>query len=246
MHAKNTAPRRSWWYAAYFLSIIFRRQKWIRLKIKNSGAIADHMDWIQVNFCKGTSPKLFATKEKLWKYINDLVLNPNSNESTKTKSQFRVYEFGVAHGYTPYFWQENFSKSISRWTGFDSFVGLPRSWREKDVGAFSNQGKVPQFTDSRFRFIKGMIEDTLLNFKFEREDGETLLIFFDLDIFEPTLFAFNKLSPFLKQSDILYFDESFDIDERIVIQQYLLKTFDLTLLGYTPLSTAFRIDKKNS
>jgi hypothetical protein len=117
---------------------------------------------------------------------------------------------------------------------------------EKDVGAFSNQGKVPQFTDSRFRFIKGMIEDTLLNFKFEREDGETLLIFFDLDIFEPNLFAFNKLSPFLKQSDILYFDESFDIDERIVIQQYLLKTFDLTLLGYTPLSTAFRIDKKNS
>jgi hypothetical protein len=246
MNAKNTAPRRSWWYTAYFLSIIFKRQKWIRLKIKNLGVISDHIDWIQVNFCKETSPKFFATKEKLWEYIYDLDFNSKSNESSKTISKFRVYEFGVAHGYTPYFWQKNFSKSISRWTGFDSFVGLPRSWREKDVGAFSNQGKIPQFTDSRFQFIKGMVEDTLLNFKFEREDSETLLVFFDLDIFEPTLFAFNKLSLFLKQNDILYFDESFDSDERFIIQFYLLKMFDVTLLGYTPLSTAFRINQKNA
>jgi hypothetical protein len=246
MHAKNTAPRRSWWYVAYFLSIIFRRQKWIRLKIRNLGAISDHIDWIQVNFCKETSPNFFATKEKLWKYIYDLEFIPKAMSQPKTIPQFRVYEFGVAHGYTPFYWQKNFLKSISRWTGFDSFVGLPRSWRGKDVGAFSNQGQIPHFTDSRFQFIKGMIEDTLLDFKFEREDGETLLVFFDLDIFEPTLFAFNKLSAFLKQNDILYFDESFDIDERFIIQHHLLKTFDITLLGYTALSTAFRINEKNA
>ncbi len=246
MHPKNTAPIKIWWYSAYFLSIIFRKQKWIRLKVKNLGAISDHIDWIQANFSKETSPKIFATKEKLWRYIHDLEFNPRYNESVQTISRFRVYEFGVAHGYAPYFWQKNFANSISKWTGFDSFVGLPRSWRENDIGAFSNQGKIPQFTDSRFQFIKGMVEDTLLNFKFEREDSETLLVFFDLDIFEPTIFAFNKLSPILKQNDILYFDESYDSDERFIIQFYLLKMFDVTLLGYTPLSTAFRINQKKA
>lgn len=48
------------------------------------------------------------------------------------------------------------------------------------------------------------------------------LFIFDFDLFKPTLFAFRKIEPFLKKNDILYFDEAFVRDERIILENYVL------------------------
>ena len=67
---------------------------------------------------------------------------------------------------------------------------------------------------------------------------------FDLDLFEPTEFAWLHLRKSLTSGDIVYFDEGFDIDERKVIEDYVLQDFQVTVIGITNTAIAFLLNER--
>lgn len=91
--------------------------------------------------------------------------------------------------------------------------------------------------------MKGLVQETLLSEvrKLNLEDYDRVVIFFDLDLYEPTKFAMEALRDFVRPGTFIYFDELFDFEERRV----LLESFDdldkLELLSFTPTSGTFVI-----
>src|SRR5437773_2701649 len=52
-------------------------------------------------------------------------------------------EFGVAAGRSLRWWVEHNLDAKSRFTGFDTFHGLPEAWDWMAAGTFSTQGQLP-------------------------------------------------------------------------------------------------------
>jgi hypothetical protein len=172
--------------------------------------------------------KSFSRRESLWNYIIEKLKNQH----------FSVLEFGVAWGYCTNFWLLR-CNNINSWHGYDTFDGLPESWRHYKKGHFSNQGEPPAIDDDRLNWTKGLVEDTFFwNENIFRPNNEPLLIFFDMDLFSPTYFVLSKLSKHLKKGDIIYFDESFDIDESSILHFLIKLNLDkLEIIGNTPCQT---------
>jgi hypothetical protein len=63
----------------------------------------------------------------------------------------------------------------------------------------------------------GDIEDTITNFEVERGENQIYVMFFDFDLYEPSQIAWHRMKSSLKSGDILYFDEAYDNDERLLI-----------------------------
>ena len=105
-------------------------------------------------------------------------------------------------------------------------------------GSFDAKGKPPKIDDSRLVWHVGDVEDLLP--KLEIPSGPKVIIF-DLDIFEPTYFAWNYLKDCLDKGDLLYFDEVFDQDERRILEGEVLNTFSVEVIGYTVHGIAVRI-----
>lgn len=119
-------------------------------------------------------------------------------------------EFGVAHGASFQWWMKENTNPTSRFFGFDTFEGLPENW-----GGFYSKGDmkadVPQLSDSRGRFIKGLFQDTLNPFIEENRgllnNAGRKVLHLDADLYSSTLFTLSQLYPFLKKGDIILFDE---------------------------------------
>ena len=65
--------------------------------------------------------------------------------------------------------------------------------------------------------------------------------FFDLDLYEPTLRSWELLEEHLGPGDILVFDEAFDTGERVVVESYVMKQFEVEPIGHTHSQLALRI-----
>jgi hypothetical protein len=128
-----------------------------------------------------------------------------------------------------------------RWDGFDRFTGLPRAWRGLDEGAFDTGGRPPDIGDPRVTWHVGNVEDTLIDLTLDRSDGFRLVVLFDLDIFEPSLVAWDYLFGSLRPGDMLYFDEAFDLDERRLLNEYVLPTGGYEPIGATPTGLALQV-----
>jgi len=185
--------------------------------------------WVEVNFL---NYKLYWTREALWKEMQKLL-----NES----NDWKVYEFGVAWGYATNFWTSRIADGIIEWHGFDRFTGLPRSWRDLEQSSFDAGGIPPAIADPRVTWYVGDVEQELP--KLEITPGPKIVLF-DLDIYEPTLFAWTVLSPRLSPGDLLFFDEGFDQDERRVINENVRLDFELTVIGITHTAIAFRLGNR--
>jgi hypothetical protein len=147
-------------------------------------------------------------------------------------------EFGVAFGETAKLISQN-AKGLYFYSGFDTFEGLPESWRRLKVGAFSNQGQIPIIGLPNFEFHKGLIKNTIRDIQLRKETNKVIL--FDFDLYEPTLLAFNFVEPYLKKGDILYFDEAFDSAERTILENYVLRKFEVKHLASTSFAIALII-----
>ena len=191
--------------------------------------IGECLDWIKFVKKLSASATFFWSRETLWEKMREI--------TSKTGS-WTVLEFGVAWGYTTNNWLPNSKDSIIKWHGFDSFTGLPRAWRNLSQGSFDAKGKPPKINDSRLVWHVGDVEDLLP--KLEIPSGPKVIIF-DLDIFEPTYFAWNYLKDGLDKGDLLYFDEVFDQDERRILEGEVLNTFSVEVIGYTVHGIAVRI-----
>jgi O-methyltransferase len=119
-------------------------------------------------------------------------------------------EFGVAGGTSFAWWIKANQHPGSRFFGFDTFEGLPEDWHFFKKGAFSFD--TPFIDDARGSFIKGLFQDTLYTFLNNYRNGidtaeATHVLHLDADLYSSTLFALTMLAPFLRNGDILLFDE---------------------------------------
>ena len=101
-------------------------------------------------------------------------------------------EFGVFQGDSLRYWSRALTHPESRLHGFDSFEGLPSNWNPiTPKGTFSTGGVPPTLDDSRVTFFKGLFQDTLPGY--EVEPGKQLVLNFDADLYESTIFVLRRL-----------------------------------------------------
>ena len=116
-------------------------------------------------------------------------------------------EFGVAKGTSFRWWLEHAQNSASRFYGFDTFTGLPEDWDFFKAGAMTAGGALPEIKDARGEFYKGMFQDTLPGFLHNFSNQNRNVIHMDADLYTSTLYVLTSLAPYLKQGDIIIFDE---------------------------------------
>lgn len=186
--------------------------------------------WIRETF---NNCAKFRTKNKLLLKVFDECAN---------FSRLNIVELGVAYGDTTRFINKNLKIDFDYW-GFDSFEGLERSWRGLPKGAFASEGAPlveSRDNKSTITFVKGYVEKTLPNFNSLNNILKTIWLF-DLDLYAPTHLAFETLSKYMKPGDILYFDEAFDSDERLIIRESIIDKIEIEIIGYSPLALAFQL-----
>lgn len=183
-----------------------------------------------------TKTHIFFRREKIW----DCAINRLG------KDNVTVLEFGVAWGYQTSYWLGR-CKNIAKWHGFDTFTGLPESWRHYPKGHFSNSGKPPILNDDRVLWHTGLVQNTFkpseINY---RQNESRLFVSLDLDLFEPTFFVLSKLSEHLRINDLLYFDQPHDLDEGSLLHIFMkLNDSKLNLISQTPCQMLFEIRHNN-
>jgi len=124
-----------------------------------------------------------------------------------TPEEGMVLEFGVFSG-------NSINRIASRLPtrrifGFDSFEGLPESWRPGfEQGTFA-RGDLPKVL-SNVELVVGWFNDTLLSFV-DAHAGETLaLLHVDCDLYSSTKTVFDCLSDRIRAGTIIIFDEYFN------------------------------------
>jgi O-methyltransferase len=130
-------------------------------------------------------------------------------------------EFGVAQGRSIKKIAELFTHPEARFYGFDSFEGLPESWLMHDVGAFTNNGRLPQTDDKRVSFVQGWFQNTVPGFleEFPKDSRGLTLIHIDADLYSSTLFVLTMLWPVFDEFYIIFDD--FIYDEVIALRDFL-------------------------
>ncbi|WP_306590247.1 hypothetical protein [Geothrix sp. 21YS21S-4] len=213
--------RRGLWLLARLMmgSSAFRR------KVRILGETEDYLSWLQSEFGR---IRLLKSREDLWGLMM----------ADMDKGAWTVYEFGVAWGYATRHWLSRGLPSVVAWHGFDRFTGLPRAWRDVEEGEFDAQGRPPVLADPRVVWHVGDVEETLPAVEIT---STRKCLLFDLDLYEPTAFAWNRLRSHLNPGDLLYFDEAYDQDERRVLVEHLLPEFRLELIGSTTYALALRV-----
>ena len=116
-------------------------------------------------------------------------------------------EFGVCGGLSFKWWLEKNKNAESTFFGFDTFEGLPEKWGHFDKGAMAVALESLNIADARANFYKGLFQDTLIPFLNQYKSERRKLIHLDADLFSSTLFTLSQLYRFLKEGDIILFDE---------------------------------------
>ena len=157
-----------------------------------------------------------------------------------------LFEFGVAYGYSSKYFLEGVKSGSYLHYGFDSFIGLPRGFREFSKGAFSTEGIHPNIEDSRVRWVVGDVFDTVsVSYLQQCLRGSAIAIFFfDLDLYEPTEHVLLQVLQVARVGDIFYFDEPLDAEEYVIVDRLLSNQYgsvEFKVLCYSPISAAFLV-----
>ena len=201
----------------------------INRKLIAIGELANFQQWILQKF---PNSQLFLKREQLWSQIINLNYTP-----------VRIIELGVAWGYTTnWFLEASKKKNVEvKIESFDLFTGLPEKWRNEPQNTFSNLGNAPAINDKRVNFHVGNVSETIKVLNSKDLKSSNLLVLFDLDLLEPSLASYQYLKPSLKINDVLVFDEAFDLGERTLINDYLLRDFECKSLGHTAYAISLQI-----
>ena len=172
-----------------------------------------------------TIPMKNMRRERLWDRAIDIM----------ESERFIVFEFGVAWGYSTYYWTQR-SNSILEWHGYDTFTGLPESWGKYEKGHFSRKGRPPEIADERVRWHIGLVEETFdAQLLKNRKENQYFCFLFDLDLFTPTYYVLSKIANYLRKRDLIYFDEPHDQDEGALLHVLLrLNPSGLRIIDRTP------------
>lgn len=116
-------------------------------------------------------------------------------------------EFGVASGQSFRWFLAQNKNAQSKFYGFDTFTGLPEDWGGFKKGAFANNNKAPEISDPRGQFYQGLFQQTVPGFLKVFDNDKRNIILLDADLYSATLYALASMAPYLKEGDIIFFDE---------------------------------------
>lgn len=141
----------------------------------------------------------YNNRQKLFSYVIE--------QFKLTNEPINYLEFGVCQGESFKWWIEHTTNNESRYFGFDTFEGLPEDWGLYKKGDMDS--KIPQISDSRAKFIRGLFQESLPVFLTETDlsNKKRKVIHLDADLFSSTIYALTMLAPYLNKGDILLFDE---------------------------------------
>ena len=239
MKIKNTHHSKLWVFSLYIFAMLMRRFETLRQHVIDAGNHAEYMGWVSQNFDEA---RLFRNRETLWLNI---IQRLGESKEINSNSSLRVFELGVAYGYATNWFSRKLTGDFMIY-GFDRFTGLPRKWRDFKKGAFDAKGLTPLISSEKVKFFVGDVEETINSID-PNELKFRKLIIFDLDLYEPSKVAFDFFYPSLQKGDILYFDESFDQDERKLINEQILRPEEVLyskyfrLIGVTSGGSAFEV-----
>ena len=168
---------------------------------------------------------LFLSKFSKWrKGHSNLNFNDFYNRNVDYKDRFRLhefvykteglsepidfYEFGVEEGMSFKWWVNENKNTKARFFGFDTFAGSPENFGVMKREDFDVKGQFPDVNDDpRCFFIKGLFQESLLPFLKKHEFINRKVIHMDADLYSATLFVLTQIYPYLKNGDIIIFDE---------------------------------------
>ena len=129
-------------------------------------------------------------------------------------------EFGVFKGESISYFSKNNLHSNSIFIGLDSFEGLSEAWAGNEVGYFSTDGAIPESSDERVKFNKGLFIDSWPSLYTSLLNKTNFLVHFDADLYSSTIYALTKMD-LLQQEYLAVFDE-FLADEVRALSDYLV------------------------
>ena len=123
----------------------------------------------------------------------------------KEKNKFYL-EFGVWKGNSANF----FSEYVNKLYVFDSFEGLREDWVGAGLpkGHFNLDKKIPKL-NKNIEPIVGFIQDTLEDF-LKKHNPKINFVHLDMDTYESTKYALERLKPYLIKDSIILFDELYN------------------------------------
>lgn len=143
-----------------------------------------------------------------WDYNKRYNLYTYVIEKEGLDAAINYLEFGVANGESFRWWMTKNINTDSRFYGFDTFTGLPEDFGQFKKGTFNTGNTIPAIKDERGQFLQGLFQQTLPGFlKKTFDNSKKLVLMLDADLYTATLFTLTSLAPFLKQGDIILFDE---------------------------------------
>mgnify|MGYP001181729078 FL=1 len=161
---------------------------------------------------------------KAWEHIPEIL---NENE------EILYLEFGTWTGRSIKYFADKYKNKNSEFYGFDTFTGMPTTWRWLKKGHYDTGGNFPKISDSRVKFVKGLFQDTLPGFLknlSENSKNKTVVIYFDAVLYSATLFTLFELDKYF-QNYYFIFDQ-FSTDECRAFHNFSeskLKDYDLIL-----------------
>lgn len=122
-------------------------------------------------------------------------------------------EFGVYKGRSMRWWSEHLRTPGATLVGFDSFEGLPETWRPGLESSHFQTGRAPDIDDPRVRFVTGWFDDTVPDFVLP--DHDQLIINIDCDLYSSAATVMRTLEPSIVPGTLIYFDELPDRDHEM-------------------------------
>lgn len=101
----------------------------------------------------------FSRREELYDYLQGTLIGDRAID---------YVEFGVFRGESIRYWSRINQQKESRFFGFDTFTGLPETWKQftgtMPKGAMDCGGAIPQIDDGRVQFIKELARKPSIRF----------------------------------------------------------------------------------
>lgn len=185
-----------------------------------------------------------------WDYQKRFGLYEKIINKEGLKEPINYLEFGVASGASFNWWMTQNIHAASRFYGFDTFTGLPEDFGPYKKGSFSNGDTLPEIKDGRGQFFEGLFQQTLPVFLKTFDNKNKTVLMLDADLFTATLYALTSLAPFLKEGDIILFDEFVVPTHEFMAYTHFIDAyyFEMELIGAANnyYFTAFRVKKNGN
>jgi O-methyltransferase len=149
---------------------------------------------------------VYENRNQMYDYINNDIIG---------NRRIQYLEFGVYKGASINYFSSINSDPASVFVGFDTFEGIPEDWvdnsRTVKSKTFSTNGELPQTSDKRVLFIKGLFQETLPEFIKKYQPSGQLVVHNDSDLYSANLYVLTAANNILVPGSIIIFDEFYSV-----------------------------------